>query len=508
MARPKTIRAPTAASLPNNLRIPSTTPSLVKTFGKLSRTALLDLALEWLDDRNVHVFPPYLESDQVGEDSDDDDETNPYAAAQTVDEVRSAYRELQDRKGAKREVIDRILEGDWRHGITLRQLAMADMRYLDDHSSRLRWTALELTRIGTETEGSENTGDLSACLPRIHASTFLKNLQREISPLVKAHYYLARSASLPLVFLRIFVTDSPYQYPRQSPETFTDASKVIYVAFPDTCPFIYTSLASSTRSTKAASAAMTDGRSLRRIVGDAIPKALSRPHERYTLKATALTAKSLSALLALRGPGRSNAANGAFSIFADAVVEGSPLDPRPSNTVSPEEFIDEQQRTGSNTRNGSKKDETIPDDSSTRERESHRKSTTRTKKPNTRPAVLDETDTVSKKRKLAVYSRFGTSGTLSSAPLDRLDIRMLDLPNVENEVPSLVDHDEDNNNNSDSPPVISLTFSGTDVVSGIRKLAELGIVDPERMPSWMTGEEGVSVAAIRNGKRIFRDSTG
>lgn len=101
-----------------------------------------------------------------------------------------------------------------------------------------------------------------------------------------------------------------------------------------------------------------------------------------------------------------------------------------------------------------------------------------------------------KKRKLAVNSRFGTSGSLSSAPLDRFDVRLLDSPSGRNnQEPS-----------EDSQPTLSLSFAGNDVISGIRKLAELGIVDAERMPSWMTGEEGVSVAVVHQGRRIAKDS--
>ncbi|EAW10119.1 CENP-N/CHL4 family protein [Aspergillus clavatus NRRL 1] len=484
MARPKSIRAPTTASLPNNLRIPSATPSLIKSFGRLSRQALLDLVFQWLDDRNARSFPPYLERDEP--ENADDDELSPYPAAKTIEDVRTAYQDLQDRKGGKREVIDRILEGDWRHGITLRQLAMVDLRYMEDHPASLRWTAFELTRIGVD--GARSTisqPDTSACIPRIHAATFLSNLQQQISPLVKAHYHLTRSSTLPLTFLRIFVTTSPYQSPRQPPDALLDSARVMYVAFPDSCPFIYTSIAaaaaSGTKPPAAAHAAATDPRSLQRIVRDAVPKALSRPHARYALAATSLAAKSLPALLALRGHGRSNAANGAFSIFADAVLEGSPLDPRPSQTVSPAEHF--RQDADADTGGGQEND--VP---------------TKGESPATH---------ATKKRKLAVHARFGTTGTLSSAPLDRLDVRLLDR--VAGAVDADADADADAGPNADAEtddstqPTLSLTFSGVDVVAGLRRLADLGVVNAERMPSWMTGEEAVSVAVVRRGKRVVRD---
>ncbi|KAL1965095.1 hypothetical protein VTN77DRAFT_6008 [Rasamsonia byssochlamydoides] len=479
MARPKSVRAPSAASLPNNLRIPSTTPSLAKILGKLSRQSLLDLALSWLSEKNVRLFPPFLEQDEA--DGMEDQDANPYPAAQTIDEVREAYEELRGRKGGKREVVDRILEGDWRHGITLGQLAMADLRYLEDHPTSQKWTALRLVPVDKKDPGST---ELSASLPRLHAATFLSNLQREITPLVKAHYYLSRSQSLPLTFLRIFVTDSPYQYPRHSPEAYIDTSRIIYVAFPDSSPFIYTSMSPSI-GTKAATTnpLLTDSRTLQRIVRDGIPKALSRPHERYDLQATSLTAKSLHALLALRGPGRTNMANGAFSIFADAVVEGTPLDPRLSSTVSPEEY-----RTGGNPANDEAEGKENTPDSEQRALGKR--------------SELNPDPQATKRRKLAVCSRFGTAGTsASSAILDRLDIRLLDPPSITNDNGESTDEDKDEGIET-TQQTLSLTFTGTDVIAGIRKLAELGVIDPDRMPSWMTGEEGVSSAMVRRGKRI------
>jgi central kinetochore subunit Mis15/CHL4 len=487
MARPKIVRAPTTASLPNNLRIPSSTPSLSKSLGRLSRQALLDLAFQWLDDRCVASFPPYLQHDDEG--GPDDDEALPYPAAETIEEVRQEYVDLQDRKGGKREVLDRILEGDWRHGITLRQLAMADLRYMDDHPASLRWTALELSGIGTKLKKPEEASpnDWSGSVPRMQAATFVQTLQREISPLVKAHYHLARSGTLPLTILRIFVVDSPYQSPRQAAEIFTDSSRVIYVAFPDSCPFVYTSIAASTgsKATPTATSVSTDTRTLQRLVRDAIPKALSRPQERFTLKATSLAAKNLPTLLALRGPNRSTSANGAFSIFADAVIEGSPLDPRPSNTVTPEEHL--QTSHLSTTEEVIKTEYGVVVEIPSAKRKSTGNET----------APLSPT---SKKRRLVIHSRFGTAGSsLAPAPLDRLDIRLLDKPGADNE-----EEAEAEDSSTSTLPGVSLNFAGSDVITGIRKLAELGIINPERMPSWMTGEEGISVATVRQGRRLER----
>lgn len=489
MARPKAIRAPTASSLPNNLRIPSSTPALVKTLGKLSRPSLLDLVFIWLSEKHVQVNSPFLAQDEI--DSADDQEASPYPAMRSLDEVREAYEDLQARKGGKREVIDRILEGDWRHGVTLNQLAMADIRDLEDHPSSQKWTALQLVSVNKKQESELESAELSACLPRLQVSTFLQNLQREIAPLVKAHFYLSRSKSLPLTFLRIFVTDGPYQYPRHTPAAYLDSSRIIHVAFPDSSPYVYTSISSSTATkpvaATAASPLVTDSRSLQRIIRDGIPKALSRPQERFGLEATSLTAKSLHALLALRGPGRTNMANGSFSIFADAVVEGTPLDSRLSSTVSPVDYRATADL--SNSKENVRPPGTNSDQHGRGKRTAH-------STPDD-----EENSRATKKRRLAVCARFGTAGTpTSQVALDRLDIRLLDRLDEEGE--ENVDIAENDADAEIPQPSLSLSFTGTDVITGLRKLAEAGVVDPDRMPSWMTGEEGVSSALIRRGRRV------
>ncbi|KAI7978610.1 hypothetical protein EIK77_006945 [Talaromyces pinophilus] len=477
MAKKRAIRAPTTSSLPNNLRIPSNTPSLVKALGRLSRQSFLDLIFIWLSPKNVELYPPFLNQNSNDNDTPDQDES-PYLAADSVEEIREAYEEMRQRKGGKREVIDRVLEGDWRHGITLGQLAMVDIQYLEDHPKAQTWSAFRLGLVDKKRQlgETEEGGDLLACLPRLHAATFLSNLQREIAPMVKAHYHLARSKAYALIYLRIFITDSPYHQPRHGAGTYLDSARILYIAFPDSSPYVYTSMSASTGTRTGPSAAplMNDPRALRGIVRDALPKALSKKNERYKLEATALTAKSLETMLALRGAGRTNEANGAFSIFADAVLEGTPIDPRQATTVAPEEYLATEDQ------------ENAPSDQQDLKRKGS--------DPHNGKAASPAT----KRRKLTVLSRFGISGTSSSqALLNRLDIRLQDRPGVE--------EDDDNDEDSDAGDgqyTMSLSFTGNNVIAGFRKLAELGVVDPNRMPSWMTGEEGVSSAKIRGGKRV------
>ncbi|OJD10621.1 hypothetical protein ACJ73_09741 [Blastomyces percursus] len=549
MAGRVAVRAPTAASLPDSLRIPSTTYSLVKAFGKLSRSSILDLVFQWLDDKHVKTFPPYLGPRSVANFEEEDEQgLNAYPPAASVEELRAIYEELRGRKGGKREVIDRILEGDWRHGISLCQLAMVDMRYIEDHPVGQRWTALQLVPIKPDSARPQSGGDISTTLPRFHASTFLRSIQHEISALVKAHYHTYRSKTLPLTFVRIFVVDSPYQKPRQSPYIFTHSSRIIYLAFPDSTPYIYSSQhyspsPSGAKATTSSNALTTDARTLRRLVNHAIPKALSRPQERYTLKPTSLTAKSLHTLLALRGPGRTNSATGAFTVFADAVVEGCPLDPRLPQSVVQENYNTHTQQI-SGYAEGGKENTPLPQQHGESTASIHATTMGKKKMAFQQPGgVITDVESMqlTKKRKLEVSSRFGTAGGQRIPPvvstsaslstkqpkddnalpippplphrpvpaLDRLEIHLQDPPIPRDGGHGGEDADDDNDdddvdddeNYQTTPSTLTLMLSGSNVIAGLRQLAELGVVDPARMPSWMTGEEGVSVAVVKGGRR-------
>lgn len=480
---------PTRSALPPTQLIPSTHPAVFKTLHRLSRPSLLSLVLDWLDERNQENTAPYLLS---SDDSDDDQDT--YPPASSLPALREIYTDLQAKKGSKRDVVDRVTEGDWRDGISLYQLAMADMQYLYDHPASQKWTALKIVRL------SPSEDSKAPSVPRFHPATFLQNLQREVLPDVKAHYNLDRHATLPLLILRIFILESPYNttlaLQSQIKQRVFDASKTFYIAFPDFSPYVYVSLATPT-----VPGTTSDNKSLRRLMLEGIPKAFSKPRERYKFESTSLSARNLDALVEKRGGGRTNAAGGGWSVYtSESKTAETPLNiqlPTPESTVAEEEAVEDPEPVGLKRK--------------------------RTSDPNT-----------IKRRKLLATSRFGTSALLNDGKgIERLDIRLQDLfPSTsiaaeDDDEPSAsgatsnaqrrhgrrstlnfeVDDDEEDVQVEGWRPDIRLTFQGQHVFAGIRKLVEEGIVDGDKMPGWMTGEEGVSLGIVKEGRvRGFKGS--
>lgn len=463
---------------------------------------MLSLVLDWLDTSNQRLCSPYLVED-VEEDS-----VSVYPAVQSLDELRAIYEEMQQQKGGKRDVVDRIIEGDWREGLSLYQLAMADMQYLYDHPISQKWTALKVVRINAP-EGIESDDAEFPSIPRFHPSTFLQNIQREMLPDVKAHYNLDRPKGMPLLLLRIYVLESPYNTalalntPANSNNNALDASKTIYIAFPDNTPHIYISLTAAPGTAGAAA----DTQSLRRLVLAGIPKAFSKPRARYGLETTNLSARNLRALLDRRGSGNTNAAGGGWTIYAEESRMLTPLNTQlPSHTNAIDGAGHAQQK---------------PD----------------IDPPKTLKRKIEDPAQVQKCKKLFARGRFGMSAKPGDKKgIERLDVRLDDPfprlssnPSEQDEIMSeLLDQSRSGRPPTTTPtkkkgrrstislelekvdeivdgtsgwrPEIRLTFHGTHVFAGIRALVEEGVVDGKRMPGWMTGDEGVSVGVVKDGR--------
>ncbi|KAJ4411626.1 chromosome loss- protein [Gnomoniopsis sp. IMI 355080] len=523
------ISIPTNAPLPATLRLDPANAAVLKLLNRLSRPALLTLVLDWLDESNAPLCAPYLRAPRDDEEDEQDvDPTDLNPPMSSLEELRELYSDMQARKtGSKRELLDRILEGDWRTGLTLYQLSMADLQHLYDHPQSLTWSAYRIVPLKTPTpHQAEEDAPLeldaeSLAIPRLHPSTFLQNLQAQVLPDVKAYCNFDRPKNMSLLVLRIFILDSPYNTnlatstasgsgKRAATAMAFDTSRTIYVGFPDGAPYVYIS-----KSQSIGQASTGETRSLRALVVEGVPKALSRPRERVGLEHTKLTTKNLHELLQRKGSGRTNTAGGGWGIYADEKTKESPLDvvlPSPplsdvgeGSEVKPKKEVEVRKRAAS----------------SATKREEMRL----------------------KRARVVAQARFGESAKVNDEQgVERVDIVIDDAFPERAEVTE-VDVEEDDTS-EESPnqkpsrggagrrstrdaafdrartqddddggggdeegdegetwrPSVKLTFHGSHVFAGIRQLVEAGIIDGEKMPGWLTGEEGVTIGAVRHGR--------
>lgn len=453
---------PTTSALTSAQVVPSTSPAVGKLLSRLTRSSLISLALDWLDTRNQDAVNPYLVAGSAAAAVDDANDMFP--PARTRADLRDIYLALQSSKGSKRDVLDRILDGDWRHGLTLLQLAMADMQYLYNHPASQRWSALEIVPLNADGALPTRAGQV-ASLPRFHPSTFLRNLQSENLPDVKAHHNLDRHPTLPLFILRIFIVESPYNTDQALRSiTHFDASRTIYVGFPDASPYVYISLRNA-----AGLSSSSEAKSLRRLAVDSIPKAFSKPRHRYRLVPTELTARNLEALTEMRGGGRTNAAGGGWAVYAKKNDKDTPLH---------------------RSREAWKVNEDREDSSSAGEALDEQRLPIRGKRQ-----VHTDLTTV-KRRKIVAEGRFGTSSHANDGKgIERLDVHF------QESFPSPPSHDGDPPSATETwRPDVRVVLHGAHVFAGVRELVEAGIIDGEKMAGWLTGSEQVSVGIVKQGR--------
>ncbi|KAG5927890.1 hypothetical protein E4U42_001597 [Claviceps africana] len=529
----------TKARLPSSLRVESSNTAVVKTISRLSREALILLALDWLDGQSLAFTAPYLAPPRTDDDDDaaaadddpqrrinnnnnnnnaaPDDATDLYPPCQSIEQLRDLYTDLQDQRGSRRDVVSRILEGDWRHGLTLYQLAMIDFTYLDEHPTSQKWTAYKIQPLILPDKNVDDdvvkVDDKSLSLPRFHPSTFLQSLQEQVLPDIKAHYHFFRPKKLPLLLLRIFVIESPYNTELAlaashaggtggtggtgGNTTNFSSSRTIYLAFPNGSPALYITRAQAT-----GPISHGESKSLHSLIANGVPQALSRPRERYTLKPTSLVSRNLEAILDKRGPGRSNAAGGGWSIYANEKDKKSPLD-----SVLPTPPLS---RESSLAAAGGQK----------------------------RQRPLSQRQRAAKRAKTVAQARFGESAIMTDGKgIEKLEIIMQDpyppvdgvyMQDSEDDDDRLArrtdrrrskmdaalrqalgdrtggdaaadDDDDDDADSSRWTPLVRINFQGPHVFAGIRQLVEAGIVDGERMPGWMTGEDAVTTGVVRRG---------
>jgi central kinetochore subunit Mis15/CHL4 len=447
---------------------------VVRTFSKLSRQSLISLAQTWLTKKNRDFCRPYLAGDE-NPDVEENEWDQEYTPAHSYEEIVEIYKSMNARKCSRKEAMDRILKGDWRTGISMYQLATAEIQHLLDHPTTLRWTAKRMTRISTSsriaTPGKdidEDTSDLEH-LPRFQAQTFMMNLARELTPVMKAHYLMTRIKTLPITILRVYIHDSPYSteasLAADAGKRGSDSARAVFFIWPNGSPFVFVSLATNTGQVVG-----DEGRQLRDMVLHAIPKAFSRPSRRYQLTSTNFTTKSLSALLAYRGPGKSNAAAGGFSIFADHSFSQNALDfvtTGRSETQDKKEG-DEVEIVGS-TKRGPGRPRKAPD--------------------------AFETPEASKRRKVA-QGRFGSSAKADDGlGIERFEVR------IDDPFPDMPANSAEPDGEEEAwVPEVRVAFHGSHVFAGVRELVEQGVVDGERMPGWMAGEAAVTIGTVRNGR--------
>lgn len=261
---------------------------------RLSKNSLLHVVLLWLSDPQCALQTKSAHSTQTYH--SEQKHSFPSDSANSADAVASIYREWAESGSvSRRDVVERVLEVDWPNGLNAKQIAMLDLQYLYDHPTALHWTACRV---------DPHTALVDASL---YISPFLTALHGALDTVFSNYVYTALHPTLPLRLLRIQLHEPAAVHVIPPPR------RVFYVALPLASPYLFHS-------------ALRDA--AHALLVQALATALSRGHPAQ-LRDAHVTLRSLHAMVARRGASRHSFALGAWRVYADALVDASPVDPLP-----------------------------------------------------------------------------------------------------------------------------------------------------------------------------------
>ena len=307
------ITLPSIALLRHHIRVPSSSGYLRKHLNRLSRSTLISLAQRWLSavvSSEVNQPLQKLCLNGTGPSAPAEsplDEDQAYdECAGSLEEVQEIYDDLLRKTGvSKREVVDRILEIDWRDGLSLWQIATIDTTLLlglDGSAKNGRWTALRTVcksarespvimqasqsqgKIGRHRSGRTALGEVDAnsmhhphpektkqqekqdcktgittnqeasSLPSLSIPALKRSLLHFLSPIAKIHITSHPLSTFPnLNLLRISSLVAPYAVAPHSPSAESSPlqvdderlnellTKSIWLAIPSGSPHVFVS---------------------------------------------------------------------------------------------------------------------------------------------------------------------------------------------------------------------------------------------------------------------------
>ncbi|CCX06806.1 centromere protein Chl4/mis15/CENP-N [Pyronema domesticum] len=281
-------KIPNNGALPHSTLIPHTRETK-RLLTRLSKPALITIATRWLNPVSTRYYGANL-SPPEDEDPNSDDE---YTAETSI----AAYEVLSNNLTIRaKDVAERMLEREWRDGLTLLGVAELEWQYLIDTPTSTKWQAFLLSPLSVTTSAR----------PRFYAPSFLSSLQVALKPLLTAHFFAAPHPSLPLTMIRISL-HSPSSAPSYPVKTH-----IFWLSFPSSGDHVFSNLSASKQN------------GLRDIVMAAIGSAISRHGCRWELKSGRLTAKTLESMVHHRGAEEGGGMLAGWGVYLEG-FEPSPL---------------------------------------------------------------------------------------------------------------------------------------------------------------------------------------
>lgn len=370
---------------------------------------------------------------------------------------------MKHSKIKKSQIVDKILFDFWGDGLNLLQLAQIDCQLIVDNPNAYFWV------LSTVKDAWDKEAPIS-----LDPSSFLKKMAQHLSDIFMCYMYVCTHPEMPLVIIRIQVFDLlpghlTSRARSRAERPHITSHKPYFLAIPMNSPHVIHTPGNDVVSEV-----------VMQVVESSLPRD-SRNFLRLERSKSQKAVRSLKSMHILKGNSRFSNCMGAWTPYADGVADISPLakfgtDPVVNGQLRLEQADSAKLRKEKlanirfkGTGSGNLVSERLYD---------HVKSVKQKKRQN----EVNDDDRRSRPRTDNKYR--------SIAPIRYAEFEIQEPLG-------------DGNDQNDEHSHVVVKLVGNDVFAGLHELAvqENGdVVDPETLPGWLTGEEGLSCGVVKNGQ--------
>lgn len=380
--------------------------------------------------------------------------------------IRSLER-LKAKKAKRRTVAMKILLEYWPQGLNLFQLAQLDCHLIIYRPNSYYW----------KSSTAWNTKDEKMLL-QIDPCNFISSLERDLAKLYMSHFYICEHPELPLIMCRVqlfdlnneFLISSKHQPNDDTslPEVVVDytelakkktvSRKPYYLNFPLNSATIIHS---------------PDTDLYSQLILQSVQRTISQ-RELLTLKPNEENpVRSLNSMHILHGVSRLANCLGTWASYANTNIEISPLDkPEKHKIVRGSVILDDESRSEEAAKNARMEKAMIRFKGSTNGVQSRK--AYEAKRFNQRIYKLGTEEKVSMEEQI-------TSKYESIIPVEKVQFWLKET------------------HNDEQIGTICIKLQGKDVFGGLHELCDKGMIDVNKIPGWLTGENGIDSGTIVDG---------
>ncbi|AJU63647.1 Chl4p [Saccharomyces cerevisiae YJM326] len=382
-------------------------------------------------------------------------------------------------KGVRRNVIvNRILYVYWPDGLNVFQLAEIDCHLMISKPEKFKWLPSKALR-----------GDGKPYVVKLQPAKFIENLQTDLAKIYHCHVYMFKHPSLPVLITRIQLFDSNNLFlstsnigsiNKESLYNKLDkfqgkpliSRRPYYVAFPLNSPIIFHSV---------------DKDIYARLVLQSISRTISERETIIFKPVQKIPVKSIHNIMTLLGPSRFAESMGPWECYASANFERSPL----------HDYKKHQGLTGKKVMVREFDDSFLNDDENFYGKEEPEIRRLRLEKnmikfKGSANGVMDQKYNDLKEFNEHVHNiRNGKKNEDSGEPVyisrysSLVPIEKVGFT-LKNEINSRI-------------ITIKLKFNGNDIFGGLHELCDKNLINIDKVPGWLAGENGSFSGTIMNG---------